>query len=44
MTSRRDADSMNFAQKYLFNNTTTQDNLDDDVSNPSQESVDQDTF
>lgn len=44
MTNRRDAESMNFAQKYLFNNTTNQDNLEDDDSNPSQGSVDQDTF
>lgn len=27
-TSRRETDSVDFAQKYLFNNTTNKDNLD----------------
>lgn len=44
MTSRRDAESINFAQKYLFKNTTSKDNLDDKTSQSSQSSVDQDTF
>ena len=29
-TSRRDNDSVDFAQKYLFNNTPNKDNLEDD--------------
>ena len=43
-TSRRENESVDFAQKYLFNNTLNKDNLDGGSSNQREGSMDQDTL